>query len=54
MGLIPKLLKNAAKPVTLYICTREALGSNLGQDNDYADWGIQWLSSVTTGKFDAV
>jgi hypothetical protein len=32
------------------VCYRDSFGPNLGQDTNYADWGLSWLSSVPLGK----
>jgi hypothetical protein len=42
--------KQVALAVTLSSCIREVLGSNLGRDISYPDWGFSCFSSVPPGK----
>jgi hypothetical protein len=38
--------------LTLLLRIREVLGSNLGPDIGYTDWGVSWVSSVPPAEFE--
>jgi hypothetical protein len=46
-----EILKVTAEWFALQLCMLEVLGSDLGPQFSYPDWGFLWLSSVPSCKF---